>query len=71
MASRAREGPRGAVELDQKPGTILGGGGLLAGVTTSGVMMALRDGRYTPAVGIDGLLVLTGVRTLYGLAPAR
>jgi hypothetical protein len=29
------------------------------------------DGRYTPAVGIDGVLVLTGVRTLYGLAPAR
>ncbi len=29
------------------------------------------DGRYTPAVGVDGLLVLTGVRTLYGLVPAQ
>ena len=28
------------------------------------------DGRYSPAVGVDGLLVLTGVRTLYGLVPA-
>ena len=27
------------------------------------------DGRYTPATGIDGLLVLTGVRTLYGMKP--
>ena len=34
-------------------------------------VFTLRDGRYTPAVGIDGVLVLTGVRTLYGLAPAR
>jgi outer membrane protein assembly factor BamB len=34
-------------------------------------LFTLRDGRYTPAVGIDSLLVLTGVRTLYGLAPAR
>jgi hypothetical protein len=29
------------------------------------------DGRYTPAVGIDGMLVITGVRTLYGMKPAR
>lgn len=29
------------------------------------------DGRYTPATGIDGLLVLTGVRTLYGMKPVR
>ncbi len=28
------------------------------------------DGRYTPAVGVEGLLVLTGVRTLYGMKPA-
>ena len=27
--------------------------------------------RSTPAVGVDGLLVLTGVRTLYGLVPAQ
>lgn len=27
------------------------------------------DGRYSPAVAIDGLLVLTGVRTVYGLRP--
>ncbi len=34
-------------------------------------VFAFPDGRYTPAVGINGLLVLTGVRTLYGLKPAR
>jgi outer membrane protein assembly factor BamB len=34
-------------------------------------VLTFPDGRYTPAVGIDGLLVLTGVRTLYGLAPRR
>jgi len=28
------------------------------------------DGRYSPAVGVDGLLILTGRHTLYGLAPA-
>jgi outer membrane protein assembly factor BamB len=27
------------------------------------------DGRYSPAVAVEGLLVLTGVRTLYGLVP--
>jgi outer membrane protein assembly factor BamB len=27
------------------------------------------DGRYSPAVAVDGLLVITGVRTLYGLTP--
>jgi outer membrane protein assembly factor BamB len=27
------------------------------------------DGRYSPAVAVRGLLVITGVRTLYGLAP--
>jgi outer membrane protein assembly factor BamB len=32
-------------------------------------LLTFPDGRYSPAVGIDGLLVLTGVRTLYGLAP--
>ena len=31
----------------------------------------LRDGRYSPAVGVRGHLVLTGVRTVYGLEPAR
>jgi outer membrane protein assembly factor BamB len=32
-------------------------------------VLTFPDGRYSPAVGIDGLLVLTGVRTLYGLTP--
>jgi outer membrane protein assembly factor BamB len=27
------------------------------------------DGRYKPAVAVDGLLVITGVHTLYGLVP--
>lgn len=27
------------------------------------------DGRYSPAVAVEGLLVLTGVRTVYGLRP--
>lgn len=35
------------------------------------VVFTFRDGRYTPAVGVRGLLVLTGVHTLYGLAPTR
>jgi len=29
------------------------------------------DGRYSPAVGVEGLLILTGVRTMYGLVPTR
>ena len=29
-----------------------------------------HDGRYTPAIGVDGRLILTGVRTIYGMAPA-
>lgn len=33
-------------------------------------VFAFPDGRYTPATGVDGMLVLTGVRTLYGLKPA-
>ncbi len=32
-------------------------------------VFAFPDGRYSPAVGVDGLLLLTGVRTLYGLTP--
>ena len=32
-----------------------------------GACSTFPDGRYSPAVAIDGLLVLTGVRTLYGL----
>lgn len=28
------------------------------------------DGRYTPAIGVEGRLILAGVRTVYGLAPA-
>lgn len=32
-------------------------------------VMTFPYGRYSPAVAIDGLLVLTGVRTLHGLVP--
>ena len=32
-------------------------------------VLTFPDGRYSPAVGIDGLIVMTGVRTLYGLVP--
>ena len=32
-------------------------------------LLTFPDGRYSPAVGIEGLLVMTGVRTLYGLVP--
>ena len=32
-------------------------------------LLTFPDGRYSPAVGIDGMLVMTGVRTLYGLTP--
>lgn len=39
--------------------------------TTGRRVFRFPDGRYTPAVGIDGLLVITGVRTLYGMKPAR
>jgi len=34
-------------------------------------VFTLRDGRYSPAVAVRGHLVLTGVRTVYGLVPAR
>ncbi len=32
-------------------------------------LLTFPDGRYSPAVGIEGMLVMTGVRTLYGLTP--
>jgi outer membrane protein assembly factor BamB len=32
-------------------------------------LLTFPDGRYSPAVGVEGLLVLTGVHTLYGLEP--
>ena len=32
-------------------------------------LLTFPDGRYSPAVGVDGILVMTGVRTLYGLTP--
>ena len=32
-------------------------------------VLTFPDGRYSPAVGVDGILVMTGVRTLYGLTP--
>ena len=35
----------------------------------AGALLTFPDGRYSPAVGDRGLLVLTGVRTLYGLTP--
>lgn len=40
-------------------------------VDTGAVRYTLRDGRYSPAVAVKGLLVVAGVRTLYGLEPAR
>jgi outer membrane protein assembly factor BamB len=36
---------------------------------TGRVAWTFPDGRYSPAVAVRGLLVLTGVRTLYGLSP--
>ena len=38
-------------------------------VRTGRRVWTFPDGRYSPAVGVHGLLVLTGVRTLYGLRP--
>ena len=32
-------------------------------------VLTFPDGRYSPAVAIRGLLVLTGVHTLYALTP--
>jgi outer membrane protein assembly factor BamB len=32
-------------------------------------LLTFPDGRYSPAVAVEDLLVLTGVRTLYGLVP--
>ncbi len=32
-------------------------------------LLTFPDGRYSPAVGVEGMLVMTGVRTLYGLTP--
>lgn len=32
-------------------------------------LLTFPDGRYSPAVGVQGILVMTGVRTLYGLTP--
>jgi outer membrane protein assembly factor BamB len=37
--------------------------------TTGRRLWTFPDGRYSPAVAVEGLLVLTGVRTLYGLVP--
>ena len=38
-------------------------------VRTGKRLLTFPDGRYSPAVAVEGLLVLTGVRTLYGLVP--
>jgi outer membrane protein assembly factor BamB len=32
-------------------------------------LLDFPDGRYSPAVAVEGILVMTGVRTLYGLTP--
>ena len=37
--------------------------------SVAGRTLAGRGGRCIHATGIDGLLVLTGVRTLYGMKP--
>jgi outer membrane protein assembly factor BamB len=36
---------------------------------TGRVVLRFPDGRYSPAVAVEGILVMTGVRTLYGLVP--
>lgn len=38
---------------------------------TGRMVVTMPGGRYTPAVGVDGVLIITGVRTLQGLAPLR
>ena len=38
--------------------------------TTGKSVWSFPDGRYSPAVGVDGLLILTGRQVLYGLTPA-
>lgn len=38
--------------------------------TTGDQVWSFPDGRYSPAVGVDGMLILTGRQVLYGLAPA-
>jgi outer membrane protein assembly factor BamB len=38
-------------------------------VTTGEQVWSFPDGRYSPAVGVDGLLILSGRQVLYGLAP--
>lgn len=39
-------------------------------VNTGQRIWQFPDGRYSPAVAVDDLLVLTGVRTMYGFVPA-
>ena len=39
-------------------------------VTTGDQVWSFPDGRYSPAVGVDGLLILSGRQVLYGLAPS-
>jgi outer membrane protein assembly factor BamB len=46
-----RPGDGRTIALDRRTGTQVWG---------------FPDGRYSPAVAVDGLLVITGVRTLYG-----
>jgi outer membrane protein assembly factor BamB len=38
--------------------------------STGAKAFTFRDGRYTPAIGVEGRLILAGVRTIYGMAPA-
>jgi outer membrane protein assembly factor BamB len=39
-------------------------------VATGDRVWSFPDGRYSPAVGVEGLLILTGRQILYGLAHA-
>jgi outer membrane protein assembly factor BamB len=39
-------------------------------VNTGPRIWQFPDGRYSPAVAVDDLLILTGVRTMYGFVPA-
>ena len=39
-------------------------------VTSGKEVWSFPDGRYSPAVGVDGLLLLTGRQVLYGLTPS-
>jgi outer membrane protein assembly factor BamB len=52
--------------ISRRPG---GGRTYALDVRTGRRVWTFADGRYSPAVAVKGLLVVTGVRTLYGLVP--